>query len=109
MKDPGVKLDVWGAQNGNQAKEISSKILALSMSSAPGGFEGMRGRTTRLECFFGRAHSSTSTARRINSLSDRFSRAAFDLSSRYKASGMSTVVRTSRFCHIMAHEAATLT
>src|SRR5260370_35829055 len=80
---------------------MSSKIFAVSMSSLPFSFERTRGNTTLLDCGgFRRRRSSPSTPRRISSLTDLFSRAAVDLSSRYRASGISTVVRILTFCHI---------
>src|ERR1700730_18168976 len=80
---------------------MSSKIFALSTLSLPGAFERTRGSTTLLDCRgFRRTRSSTSTPRRISSLTDFFSRAAVAFSSRYRASGMSTVVRILTFCHI---------
>src|SRR5260370_5816674 len=80
---------------------MSSKIFALSMSSLPYACERTRGSLSRRDCRgFRRRRSSPSTPRRISSLTDLFSRAAVDLSSRYRASGISTVVRILTFCHI---------
>jgi len=77
-----------------------SKILALSKSSDPGRFE----RTMVVKRGPSRGWMALQllldTAARINSLTDRPSLAALPLSSRYKGSGMSTVVLTSEACHI---------
>lgn len=84
---------------------MNSKIFALSMSSFPGIFDRTSGSSTFLdERGFRRTRNSSSTPRRMSSLTDLFSRAAVALSSRYKGSGISTVVRIVLFCHIYGYQ-----
>src|SRR5258708_3583866 len=80
-------------KHSRQGKGMLSNILALSNRTVPGRLERINGSEILRLAFLRRASSSSSTPRRIGSLTERRSRAARLFSLQYKGSGLSTVVR----------------